>query len=210
MSARGTRSNHLPKRDSAARSHILDAAEVLFARHGFDATPTAAIATAAQVPKGLIFYYFPTKAAILEALISERCPVDPLADLTALVAPGDPATSLVNLDNALNLCDHDSSVLRVIIWREAETHPGARTRLRMLRSYLRDATVRVLQASVPGPVSPNALRAAAATWVSAMFSAAATDRWFDLDGLPRSREELRNVARLVAAGLSGITSLALS
>ncbi|NKS66480.1 TetR family transcriptional regulator, partial [Rhodococcus hoagii] len=97
------------KTDGDAREKILDAAETLFAAHGFDATSTAAVAGAAGVPKGLIFYYFPTKADILTALLAERLPAEPLDDLAPLVAPGDPATSLVNLDNALNLRDHHSS-----------------------------------------------------------------------------------------------------
>lgn len=54
------------------RERILDAAQHLFAVHGFDATPTKAIAQRAAVPSGLIFYYFPTKKALLESLINER------------------------------------------------------------------------------------------------------------------------------------------
>jgi AcrR family transcriptional regulator len=42
-----------------SRQRILDAAEDLFARDGFDATPTALVAKQAGVPKGLVFYYFP-------------------------------------------------------------------------------------------------------------------------------------------------------
>ncbi|WP_425297425.1 helix-turn-helix domain-containing protein, partial [Nocardia abscessus] len=54
------------------RQLILDAADKLFAPQVFDPTATAAIAAAAGVPKGLVFYYFPTKDAILSALMSER------------------------------------------------------------------------------------------------------------------------------------------
>lgn len=190
------------KVDGDARELILDAAEKLIATNGFDATSTAAVAAAAGVPKGLIFYYFPTKESILTALMAERLPTEPLDDITSLVAPGDPAASLVNLDTALNLCDHHSSVMRVIIWREAETHPDVREHLRRLRSYLHDATVRILQASAPFPVRPGTLRACATAWVSAMFSAATADRLFDLDNLPRVQsDELGNVAQLVAAGM---------
>ncbi|MBH0123371.1 TetR/AcrR family transcriptional regulator [Rhodococcus sp. NPDC003382] len=196
-----------PQQDGEARTRILDAAEKLFATHGFDATATASIAAAADVPKGLIFYYFPTKEAILETLVAERMPTEPIDDVNALVEPGDPAASLVNLDTALNLRDHRSSVLRVIIWREADTHPDIRSHLYRLRSHLHDITVRLLQASAPGPVQPGTLRACATAWVSAMFSAASTDRWLDLDGLPRNREDLRTVARVIAAGMTGMGKL---
>ncbi|NGP08880.1 TetR/AcrR family transcriptional regulator [Rhodococcus sp. 14C212] len=189
------------RRDNAARVHILDAAETLFAAHGFDATSTTAIAVAADVPKGLIFYYFPTKESILETLVAERLPAEPIQDVTGLVSPGDPAASLVNLDAALDLRTHHSSLLRVI-WREAETHPGLRTPLRRLRTSLQEATMRVLQASVPGPIQPGTLRTCATTWVSAMFSAATVDRLFGLDG--PSPDELGGIARLVAAGMTGM------
>lgn len=201
MNARLPRPGH----PTTARTRILDAAEALFAERGFDATATTAIAAAAHVPKGLIFYYFPTKEAILDTLMEERLPTEPLPELTALVAPGDPETSLVNLDAALNLGNHDSSMLRVIIWREAERRSTARMHVRTLRAYLHDVTMRVLQASAPAPVPLNALRAAASTWVSAMLSAATTDRLLARDGVARAREDIRTIARLVVAGMTGMS-----
>lgn len=191
------------KRDGDARQLILDAAEDLFAAQGFDATPTAALAAAAGVPKGLVFYYFPTKNAILSALMRERVPEHPIDDLNAVVAPGDPATSLINLDTAINLRDHHSSVLRVIMWREADTHPDVRRRLRQLRDQLLDVTARVLQESVPTPIRPSTLRACAAAWVSAMFAIAGTDRLHALDDIPvPTTDDLLSVAQVVAAGMT--------
>ncbi|MFD4457047.1 TetR/AcrR family transcriptional regulator [Nocardia sp. NPDC058480] len=191
------------KRDGDARQLILDAAENLFATQGFDATATAAVAAAADVPKGLVFYYFPTKNAILSALMRERVPAHPIDDLAAVVTPGDPAASLINLDTAINLRDHHSSVLRVIMWREADTHPDVRRTLRTLRDQLLDVTTRVLQASTPAPIRPATLHACAAAWVSAMFAIASTDRLHALDGLPvPTTDELMNVARVVAAGMT--------
>ncbi len=191
------------KVDGDARELILDSAEMLIATNGFDATSTAAVATAAGVPKGLIFYYFPTKESILQALVAERLPIEPITDVTTLIAPGDPATSLVNLDAALNLRSHRSPMLRVIVWREAETHPDVRERLRLLRASVHETTVRLLQASAPAPVGAGTVRAAATAWVSAMFSAASTDRLRALDGITRlSTDDLRNVARVLAAGMS--------
>jgi AcrR family transcriptional regulator len=191
------------KVDGDARGLILDAAEKLFAAQGFDATATAAVATAAGVPKGLVFYYFPTKASILTALIAERVPAQPIGDIGTVVAPGDPAASLVNLDAALNLRDHHSSVLRVIMWREADTHPDVRRQLRHLRDQMLDVTAKVLQASAQAPVRPGTLRACAAAWVSAMFAIASTDRLHALDGVPLpTADEVLNVAQVVAAGMT--------
>ncbi len=191
------------KIDGDARQLILDAAETLFAAQGFDATPTAALAAAAGVPKGLVFYYFPTKDAILSALMAERVPRNPIDDIASVVAPGDPVKSLINLDAALNIRDHHSSVLRVIMWREADTHPDVRKQLRHMRDQLLDVTARVLQASAPVPVQPGTLRACAAAWVSAMFAIASTDRLHTLDGLTLpTADEILNVAQVVAAGMT--------
>ncbi|APB01856.1 hypothetical protein NS506_07841 [Nocardia seriolae] len=191
------------KVDGDARQLILDAAEKLFAANGFDATPTASIAEAAGVPKGLIFYYFPTKDAMLSALMAERVPKQPLDDIESVVVPGDPAKSLVNMDAALNLRDNRSSVLRVIMWREADTHPDVRKQLCRMRDQLLDVTARVLAASSPGPVQPGTLRACAAAWVSAMLAIASTDRLHALDGVPLpTTDEIMNVAQVVAAGMS--------
>jgi len=191
------------KVDGDARQLILDAAEKLFAAQGFDATATAAVAEGAGVPKGLVFYYFPTKDSILSTLMAERMPAQPIDDIGSVVAPGDPAASLINLDAALNLRDHHSSVLRVIMWREADTHPDVRRQLRRLRDQLLEVTARVLQASAPAPVQPGTLRACAAAWVSAMFAIASSDRLHALDGVPLpTADEIFSVARVVAAGMT--------
>ncbi|GAB2645451.1 TetR/AcrR family transcriptional regulator [Nocardia goodfellowii] len=191
------------KVDGDARQLILDAAEKLFAAQGFDATPTAALASAAGVPKGLVFYYFPTKDAILSALMAERVPAQPIDDIGTVVRPGDPAASLVNLDAALNLRDHHSSVLRVIMWREADTHPDVRRQLRQLRDQLLEVTAKVLEASAPTKVRPGTVKACATAWVSAMFAMASTDRLQALDGvsLPHA-DEILNIAQVVAAGMT--------
>lgn len=191
------------ERDGDARELILDAAENLFATQGFDATPTSAVAAAAGVPKGLLFYYFPTKDAILSALMSERVPDQPVPDIAAVVSPGDPAASLLNLHSALRPRDHHSSVLRVILWREADTHPDVRRQLRRLREHLLEVTARVLQASAPAPVAPGTIRACALTWVSAMFTVVGADRLHALDELPLpAADEILGMAKVVAAGLA--------
>ena len=202
----GPRQRRTASVDGDARELILDAAEELIAESGFDATSTAAIAKQAGVPKGLVFYYFPTKSAILTTLIAERLPAEPLADVAGLVVTGEPESTLVNLEAALNLRDHHSSVMRVIIWREADTHPAVREHLRRLRSYLHDATIEVLRASSPFAASARALDSSATAWVAAMFAAAGADRLRDLDELARDRaEDLRGVARLVVAGLAQLS-----
>ena len=161
-------------RNPQARTRILDAAERLFADRGFDATPTAAIADAAEVPKGLLFYYFPTKTDLLRSLVGERLDLDPI-DTTPLVARGDPARSLLNVTRRLHELQDASEVRRVIVWREQRTHPEVRARLHDYRTQLQAVVERVLGASVLHPIAARRVRAAAAAWVAIITTPSADD-----------------------------------
>lgn len=55
----------------ATRSQIKKAARALFAREGFEAATTRAIAGEAGIAAGTLFNYFPTKEAIAMALVAE-------------------------------------------------------------------------------------------------------------------------------------------
>jgi AcrR family transcriptional regulator len=50
------------------RRRILETARQLFAEHGYDATSLQAIADTLGITKANVYYYFRTKAAILEAI----------------------------------------------------------------------------------------------------------------------------------------------
>ena len=52
------------------RQRVLDAAVALFAEHGYEATGMRAIADAVGIRPASIYYYFPSKEAILEALFT--------------------------------------------------------------------------------------------------------------------------------------------
>ena len=56
----------------ATRTRILDAAERLFARSGFDAVPVREIMREADTRLGLMSYYFTSKEALLEAVVERR------------------------------------------------------------------------------------------------------------------------------------------
>lgn len=56
----------------ARRDQILDAALALFARRGLSGTKIADIAKAAGLSHGLVYHYFPSKAAIFEEIITRR------------------------------------------------------------------------------------------------------------------------------------------
>lgn len=178
-----------------ARGRILDSAETLFARHGFDATPTARIATEAGVPKGLLFYYFPTKLELLRTLLAERLPTSPLCSLTGIVRRGDVPGSLVRLGRKLGLGVHPSAVLRTIIFREAETHPEVGAHIQSLRAGLVELTETVLDSASDAVLDPVARTQAAQTYIAVMFDEANSRRF---TGKPA---DLHGAARIVAAGL---------
>lgn len=58
-----------PQRYRARWLHIVDAALTCFAREGFERTSTAAICRAAGIGSGTFFHYFPTKSAVLVAIL---------------------------------------------------------------------------------------------------------------------------------------------
>lgn len=71
MSVDGKARKPAPKGD-ATRARILDAAEVLFSRRGYDGTSLRDIAGLAEVRLGLVHYHFGVKAQILAATIDRR------------------------------------------------------------------------------------------------------------------------------------------
>src|SRR4051812_13519410 len=50
------------------RTHLLDAALRAFATHGYEGASIRDIATEAKVATGLLYHYFPSKQAVLQAL----------------------------------------------------------------------------------------------------------------------------------------------
>jgi AcrR family transcriptional regulator len=56
-------------RGEETRSHILEAAEGCFARHGYDATGVAEICRCAGVSKGAFYHHFPSKQTLFLELL---------------------------------------------------------------------------------------------------------------------------------------------
>lgn len=111
--------------ESASRERILAAAGDLFAERGFDATPTSRIAEHADVPKGLIHYYFRRKQDLLVALV-DRLPDERIDDVAA---EGDLTGSLRRLVHVLDERFESSVLLSHLLWREADTHAAVRDAL---------------------------------------------------------------------------------
>ena len=70
MRRRGRRTNE--ERRGESQERLLDAAESLFARHGFNGVSTKDIGQAADVDPSLLHYYFTSKAGLYVAVIGRR------------------------------------------------------------------------------------------------------------------------------------------
>ncbi|MFC5187775.1 TetR/AcrR family transcriptional regulator [Actinomadura harenae] len=171
-SAPGPGPDPVPASDPArpdARTRILDAAEELFAEGGYEGTSTARIARSADVPKGLVFHYFPQKMDVLVTLVAERIEVEQAAGAAGLEAvPGDPAGTLARLARGFPL--HASPAMRRILFREADTHTTVRERLRLLNGEVVRRARLALEMALPGARGDQArLEVAAATFAAVLI-----------------------------------------
>lgn len=82
--SRDTRSAPRPARNEVQRQSILDAASLLFIEKGFGGTNINDIADAVGVTRTALYYYFPSKEAMLEALTKEV--TERASELTAEVS----------------------------------------------------------------------------------------------------------------------------
>lgn len=187
-----------------ARTRILDAAEELFAGHGFDATSTSRIAEQAGVAKALLFYYFPRKDDLLAALIAERLPEQPLCRVGSVAKRGDLTGSLVRLARALDLGGRQSRVLRAVLFRDLGSHPSVLAHRFRLRTALVDLTEQVLDAASPFTLDRLRRRQAADTYVSLMLVEADHRRFAGV--LP----DLAAAASIVSRALAGPAGFALA
>ncbi len=115
------------------RKRILDAAQNLFATHGFSATTTKAIAERAEVPGGLIFYYFPSKKALLEAVVGERNILAQLSTTAETVITPEPRVVLIGLGmRYLAILQQHQELARILL-REFRSHPEIAQQFHTLR-----------------------------------------------------------------------------
>ncbi|MFN2468356.1 MAG: TetR/AcrR family transcriptional regulator [Gaiellaceae bacterium] len=150
------------RRDAArSRRSILDAAEALFARRGYDATSMQAIARRAKVSSALPAYFFGSKDGLYRATF-ERCfaareeRLDPLADdvVVALQQGGSAAVALRRLvDGYVGFLAERPEFVRLIGW--AALHGAGKLRARPRHSAAVERAVRaVLDAGHRSDASP--------------------------------------------------------
>ena len=140
MSA-GKRSEQAEQR----RNQLIDTALDLFSERGVEATRVSDIAQAAGVAQGLLYHYFPSKDALLAAIIERHGPLSLLHDLLA-TPPDRPAReTLLDLANRFYALAQERRrllrlVVREILWRPETLPLGMAVReqaIEMLARYLR-------------------------------------------------------------------------
>ena len=131
------------RRAEARPDEVLDAALVLFSRHGFAHTTVEQVARAAGLSKAAVYLYFPSKQSLLAGLV--RRAVTPLADMALHEIAGyrgdpRPLIGMVLRLLAGRLADPAVFAVPSLILREAAVAPE------MVRVYRDEVLDRILPA----------------------------------------------------------------
>jgi TetR/AcrR family transcriptional regulator, cholesterol catabolism regulator len=178
------------------------AAVTLFRKQGYDATTVEQIAERADVAKGTVFNYFPSKEALLHAL-SQDIHEKLLAELGAAETwTGTTRDRIVRLLVALaRLAQEDRVVFRLVLsrnlrefWRDAQQDPLSRHVQASIRTALRHGRAR-------GELDRSVRREAAARLIEAAFFTTMLD-W--LNGGIAERAFRREVAGQLGIVFKGL------
>lgn len=184
----------LTRSQAARRERVIRAARELGAEGGYDAVQMRDVATRAEVALGTIYRYFPSKDALLLAVM-----VQWLGDLEARVTRRPPAggTTVERimdvLDRALRAMDRDPRLTAAVIGAMTAGDPASVPAI----NEVTRAMARIMQSAFPDDVDP-ALEASAAkalghVWWSATISWA--NGMGDIGWVAR---ELREATELIA------------
>jgi AcrR family transcriptional regulator len=158
----------------ATRRRILSVALRLFAREGFHGASVRAIARAAGLTEAAIYYHFPSKRAIVEALYQERGFLAALDELERLSGQKPLREQLVaNALASARLWDENADFLRVVILEVLRGDKAADAVHRQLMERWRRGILELLsryQARGDIPASRD-LEEAASSWVYLLFGA---------------------------------------
>jgi AcrR family transcriptional regulator len=175
--------------DGSRRERILEAARKLIAEHGFEATSTKVIAAEAGVPSGLVFYYFETKDALIEAIVDEA----PTVAENAIAR-----TRNRSLEAVLRAYYDDMMETRyltqIVVAAVASSHPVAKKALLRLRRVL-SVLAEYLRSLAPGSTAVKA-EVLAEVVSASMITAVLINRPKDVSSF------IRGLASVVRNGLA--------
>ncbi|WP_019498614.1 TetR/AcrR family transcriptional regulator [Pseudanabaena sp. PCC 6802] len=121
-------SSHQSQAEQDTRSKILQSAQKLFARQGFDGTTTKDLATHAGVAEGTLFRYFNNKKAILVEVATQGW-VTILTDLlTELSQMGSYKAIAQMMHRRMGNMNENLDMMKVC-FMEAQFHPDLRDRI---------------------------------------------------------------------------------
>jgi AcrR family transcriptional regulator len=105
------------------RQEILAAALDTFAEHGYDGSTTREIARRAGVAEGLIYHYFPSKRALLDAMLRRYSLLPVIREMTETRPAGSPEQVLTHrVREFAALLERRRPVVTVLL-REAQVNP---------------------------------------------------------------------------------------
>lgn len=137
------------RRGPLTRKQILDAALTLFSERGTARSSVRDIAQIAGITDAAIYYHFPSKRELFEALIEERGFTAALQSLetvdiseTEAIAPGDAIRSIA--EGALELMYANRGFMKVLMVEAMAEDPVAAEEYRMLVERWEKAEARIL------------------------------------------------------------------
>jgi len=191
---------------AAKRTELLDAAARCFAERGYHATRTADICAQAGMSSGNLFHYFPTKQAVLLALI-ERDGTQTASSVAELATADDPFDALLGLLDDVCRLAADSTYSGLALEVSALAHRDEDVAVRFkagdlgFRKGLEDLLER---AAAAGQLDTDLTTEDAATWIAAlvdgMFARVAADPAF------RPEAQSAVLRRIVSQLLRGVPS----
>ncbi|MDJ1184285.1 TetR/AcrR family transcriptional regulator [Roseofilum casamattae] len=123
-----TIATHSPKPEQQTRTRILDAAQRLFARQGYDGTTTRDLAQAAGVAEGTLFRHFKNKKAILLDIATQGW-VDILTDLLTELSEMGSYRDITQVMWRRMVSLHRNGDRMRVCFMEAQFHPELRDRI---------------------------------------------------------------------------------
>jgi AcrR family transcriptional regulator len=210
----------MPRQRRATKDKLMDAAEKLFALHGFHGTSLREITRAAGVDLSLVNYHFGTKKLLLGAVIERRGQIMNEARLRTLsevrerAAPAPPSTEVVVgafFDFILDRLEEDSpgwrSYFALLAYVNNSPEWGRKLMGKTFDGVVREFIKAVME-SLPGAAPEDIFWGYNFLTGALTLSLAETGRLDALsDGLCRSNDVVALRARLgpfVAAGLRGL------
>ncbi|TVQ55971.1 MAG: TetR/AcrR family transcriptional regulator [Rhodobacteraceae bacterium] len=149
-----------PRRARNAAGDILDAAHRVVARDGAGRLTLDAVAREVGMTKGGVLYNFPSKTALLAAMLTrmlERFEVEAAEAAVAAAAAGHSAPTLRGMLEAVEKLDNDHPQLHLAIVAAGAEDPAALAPLRAMAARLQ---ARILDETADGPGAMLACAAA--------------------------------------------------